>query len=290
MGTFARSKALTKSSWRVLKAEKKIIRYEAIAAGIMLVVGLLFGVLGSVSGSFAITDSGSSSQMSGSAWYWPLLAMYLLVGSLVTTFIGAAICNVVIARFEGKPLTYKQGLSKAWEKRRPLASFAAVNATVGFLFQMLQEKLPFGGKIAALIGDVAWSVASVFAVPAIALSKEDLTPLAAVKQSTAVLKSTWKENIVANTGVGIVGGLVVLLIILFSVGINILLAMSAPVFLTVGIPLAIALMVISLLVLSAMSDILKAALWYFATTGRAPEEFDRELLHAAFRPKKKMFR
>ena len=287
-GSLKRSVAIVKSSWRVVKAEKKILGYEAIAGALALVLlGLFF-----VGQLLANNLKFSSNQMSlgQNPWYWPALAVYLVLVSGIGALIGGAISSVVVGRFNGKPLSFKQGFAAAWQKKNSLLAFGIVNATVGFLYQLLQEKLPLGGKIAAMLGDFVWSVATFFAIPAIVMSDEELNPMQAIKKSSSILKNTWKESVISNAGIGIIGVLIVMMVSGASVGLNIFVGLTAPILLWATIPAAIVAMFISGLVLAAMTDVFKSALYYFATTGTAPESFDRDLLHASFRPKKKMFR
>lgn len=156
------------------------------------------------------------------------------------------------------------------------------------IVQMVSDRMPFAGRVVAWIGVAAWSIATIFAIPVIVLSEEPIGPIKAVRQSSVTLKKVWGEGLIVNFGVGLIAGLSVFgyiaLIILISIGLG-----NAHLPREVTGPLFLAAVVVGLLmtmVFSTLTAIMRTALYYYATTGKAPEMFNKELLHASLTVKK----
>jgi hypothetical protein len=138
--------------------------------------------------------------------------------------------------------------------------------------------------VAALLG-VAFTVASFLTAPI--LVSRNIGPLDAVKESAALLKKTWGENIIGNGGVGLVFGLAY--VALIAIGLTfIFLAVSTGS--AALIVLTIALLVLGAIALgliqSALQGVYSAALYRYAMQGEGGGEFSASLLNGAFRAKK----
>jgi hypothetical protein len=131
-----------------------------------------------------------------------------------------------------------------------------------------------------------------FAIPVIVTSDRHVGPIDATKQSASIIKRTWGENVLINIGMGLVSGLTVVAYILTSIITGALIFTNFPpqgsaVFYTVvpfvgiGIIGLFALM----LLFTMLSAVAKTVIFYYATTGEAPETFDRKLIEASFTPK-----
>jgi hypothetical protein len=116
----------------------------------------------------------------------------------------------------------------------------------------------------------------------------DVGPLEAVKESAALLKKTWGENIIGNAGMGfmfflfylgaaVIGGALIAGIAQTGNGALIVLVAAIVVLAVIGLAL----------VQSALQGVYSAALYRYATEGNAGESFPTELLGEAFRAKKR---
>jgi hypothetical protein len=224
-----------------------------------------------------------------------LLAIYILI-SFIAAFFGGAIVYATLERLNGGDPTVKGSIKAATKRWKPLFFFGAMIGTVGLIFDYLQNqanKLPFGGAIVAKIllslGGFAWAVANFFSIPHIMTADKEITPIEATKRSVRTIKKVWGESAVANIGVGLVMFIVTIVYILIvatiaGFGFN----LASPTLLWVSIvggAGVLGLMVISL-VAETLSSILKATIFYYAQTGKAPETFDKELLRTSLTPKK----
>lgn len=291
-GRIRRGWQLTKSAWHVLRLDKELAALPLLSFLVSTIALVPFGLLFIITGA-QVQDSQAGLSLSN--WgQWAAIAGLYFVVTLIANLFGAAIVYGAVQRFRGSDPTIRSSLAGARHKFRPLAWFSLMMATVGLLFQILEDRLPFAGRIAVYLFDAAWSIANVFAVPIIVLSEENVMPLQATKRSVQMVKKVWGEGVVVSFGIGLIGALTYLLYAVVFVGL--LLGLGSlqhghaagwavlPMFLLVLFGI-LGIIVIGL-VFSALGSIAKAALYYYATTGEAPASFDARLLRATMTPKK----
>lgn len=288
---FQRSLQLTKSAWRVLKLDKELLMLPVIGSllSILLVAG--FGAA-----TFAVAFGFKKSEIIGSEvsfsseiptplWLGVTFVFIFLV-SLVANFISGAIVHGALERFNGNNPTIRGSITAARRHFKPLVLFSLLATTVGLILQLIQERLPFAGKIINWLGGMAWSVATLFALPFIMQSDTSVGPIDATKQSTQLVKKVWGESLLVSAGLGIVGFLgVVSYMLVASLAVGLSSMGGTVVFGVAGLVAVIGLLVI-VLVLSVLSSIARTAVFYWATTGKSPESFNQELLRSALTVKK----
>ncbi|OGS42122.1 MAG: hypothetical protein A3K67_07180 [Euryarchaeota archaeon RBG_16_62_10] len=115
---------------------------------------------------------------------------------------------------------------------------------------------------------VAWTIVTYFVVPV--LIYEKVGPWKAVKRSASILRKTWGEALVGNLGLGVIFFLFALVGILIIV----LGALSGSLtVILVAVAIAVVFWIVLAIVYSAAQSVLVAALYRYATTGQASEEF-----------------
>jgi len=300
VGRIQRGWEITKSSWQVLKLDKELAGIPVISTIVSMVAFIPFLILFVWLSDFgtAVDIASGATETQTSIDQWQLFAIFagvMVVMTIIANFFAGALIHGAVERFRGGDPTIRSSLAGAKRKFRPLLGFSLMMATVGIILQLLEERLPIAGRIAAYLFDAAWNIANIFAIPVIVLSEENVSPLQATRQSVGVIKKVWGEGIVANLGIGLVG-LSVIMLYLVSLGAITAIAVAAIAGITGSVPgavwlaLPIGAAVIGLIligvILSAISAIAKAALYIYATTGEAPGTFKRELLEASITRKK----
>ncbi len=287
MSRFRRGMELTKSSWRVLKLDKELMALPSLSliCSVAAIVALVAGALGVVS----TIHSGQQHYSSTSPAPFIVLGIcFYIVLSFIGNFFSGAVIYGATQRFRGGDPTIRSSLAGAGRKIRPLLFFSLVMTSIGLVLQMLEERVPFAGKIALWLAGAAWNIANVFAIPVIVLSDKDVQPFEATKESVGIIRKVWGESVTVDLGITFVGALS----IFGYVGIWILLgAASANLHVARGLATGfIAIAVIGLtallVIFATLTSIAKAALYHFATTGEAPELFSKQLLQASMTPKK----
>ena len=287
---------LTKSSWQVVRLDKELAVLPVLSILVSLVVTLgLFaaGFALLASSSYLNITTGNTGVAGGSytapAWLnlTALFVIYFIFTFISNFFGGALICGAT-ERFKGGNPTVKSSLAGARRRIYPLAGFSLLMTTVGVLLQLIEERVPFAGKIAVWLLGAAWSIANVFALPIIVLSDHAVKPLEATKLSVTTIKKIWGESLVVNTGIAIIGLLgTIIYALVMGLVLGLLIAVHVPTSLAIAsIALSFAGLIALLILFSTFSAVAKAALYHYAVTGSAPDNFNTELLHSTINLKK----
>ena len=278
MGKFGRTWEMMKSSARILRQDKELLVFPVLSAifTLLLVASFVAPLFGESEFARQLrSEDGASEEM----LYLGLFLFYVF-SYFIVIFFNSAIIACAMKRMDGGDPTVGYGLSAAFERIGPILGWAIFAGTIGFLLRIIEERSQMAGKIVAAILGVAWSVTAYLAVPALVAKK--LGPIDAFKESARLLKHTWGEQIIGNVGFG----LVFFVLMLPAVGFIALgVAMGEGIGLATGIGLAIAYGALLAVIQSALQAIYQAAVYRYADTGEAPQEFDTDALAASIQPR-----
>jgi uncharacterized protein DUF6159 len=192
-----RALRLMGASFRVLREDPGLAVFPLVSLVLSAIVGIV------CFGNWAPHSHAAGS--SRSALLVPsLIAAYPL--SFISVYCSVALAAVLGNRLDGKPMTIGQGFSAANERIGLIAAWALLVCTVGALLRLLEERLPLAGRIAAGMFGLAWSLATLFAVPVLAY--EGLGPLKTVERSTQIFKRRWGAQIGGTAGIGLIGAII----------------------------------------------------------------------------------
>lgn len=272
-GRIARSWRLTRAAWHVVRSDRSLLALAAISA-VTGAIGLaLLFVLG---GAF---DRG---HLKGDE-----LALFALIFAYPLTFISVffntAIAAAASAALEGRHLTVGEALAVPARKLGTIALWALIAAVVGFVLEQAANRLPLGGSIAARIVGVGWSLASLFAIPIIAI--EDCSAPEALKRSAGVVKKRWGESIGGNVIIGAWMVIAILaLVVVFAVAIVATNDVPAVRDIVIGAG------VLALVAVAALQLVVRqtfaVALYRYATEGAAQGPFAEQDLQSPFARKR----
>ena len=279
MGRFARSWELVKLCWGVLQQDKELVVFPIVSTIGVLIVTASFVVPGFFTGFWqGVSDNGAGVGL------YVLIILFYLVEYLVIVFFNAALVSAAVIRLTGGDPTLGDGLRGAWSHIGAILGYAAIAATVGLVLQMLRERAGFAGAIIAALGGMAWTIITFLVVPVLVV--EGVGPITAIKRSAALLKKTWGEQIIGSAGIGLVFGLLGLAVAVIGIGLGVLVMSAGIVALGIAV---IAVAVIAIVVISLLGATLRgiysAALYEYAVGG-ATGAFDKQVLAAAFEPKR----
>lgn len=252
---------MTKASFRVLEKDREILLLPVLSFVTLVVAVGLWAIAGWLTlGPAGLTGSDLA--------YVFLFGGYVTVAFVITFFL-AAMIEMASLRLGGSDPTVRDGLSKAWAKKGKLLGWAIVTATVGVLLRVLRRRAGAMGNILGAFMELGWAVATFLAVPV--LVHRDVGPIQAVKDSGSLVKTAWGEAATGVVGTGVVFfllGVVGLAPIVVGV-------LAGSVWLIgVGGLIAVAWWVLLAAANSAVSGILKAALFRYADTGHMPDGFE----------------
>ena len=158
-GRLRRSVRLTRTAWRLLRADRTML-VLAVAAAVLTVAGmvLVFGV-----GGYLHDPHPSRGR----------LAVVLLISAWPLTFAGTFL-NVALAAaaataLDGGHLDLRAALRVAWTRLGQIAAWSLLAAGVGVLLSEIAQRIPGGGRLAPWVLGGAWPLVTIFAVPVLAI-------------------------------------------------------------------------------------------------------------------------
>jgi Family of unknown function (DUF6159) len=279
VGRIGRGWQLTKESWVVVRRDRSLMVFPVVAGIAGLVVVAIFG------GAGAALYLGADSE--------PAAIVVLVIGAYVLVAL-SIFCNVALTAcatrsLEGVDTQPGEGFAAARARLGPIFAWAGLQLVVGALINLLQAFLREGAgqliaAVAGSLANLAWSVATFFVIPVIAL--EGLGPREALKRSLSVIRERWGEGV---TGSFAIGGLIFVIAFLpgaVLVGIGVSLTASSDALAALLIATGVLVFVTGAVIQTALIAIFKVALYRFATEDRVLADFDRQTLNASFRPRR----
>ena len=276
----SRSWELIKASGAVLRQDKELLLFPFFSAVATLIVSASFIVPLILTGAFERSVAPGDETA-----YMVFLFLFYLVQYFIIFFFNSALVGAAMIRLDGGDPTVSDGLRIARSRFVQILGYAAIAATVGLILRIIEERAGFIGRwIAGLLG-LAFTVATFLTVP-ILVSRE-VGPVEAVKESAALLKKTWGENIIGNGGMGFVFFLFYLVV----VGIGFVFVFGAaqtgnPALIVITLAMVVLAVVVVALVQSALQGVYSAALYRYASQGDAGASFPPALLGDAFKAKR----
>lgn len=191
-----RANRLGRASFEVLRSDRRLLIFPACSALVNVLVGGL---------SFALADGlvGSRGHSRTLILVGGLIASY--PATFVGLFAGVALATMLHRKLDGEPVSVREGWRTARERTRVILAWTVLVCTVGAVLRVAEEYLPLGGKIAALLLDLSWSLATLFAVPVIAY--EGLGPRETLRRSAQLFRERWGEQTAGIIAIGTAYGL-----------------------------------------------------------------------------------
>ncbi|WP_419944801.1 DUF6159 family protein [Candidatus Poriferisodalis sp.] len=274
MGRFANTWRLTKTSWSLLKQDRELLWLPVLSMLSILAIVVAATVVGFATGSFDV-DQGTEG-LGGSAAVLGLVFAFVATATVV--FFEGALVAGAHERMTGGDPTVRSAMSKAASRLPSLLGWAFITMTVGLVLRFLRERLGWLGQMLTFLAEAAWGVATYLVVPAIIIDKH--RSFAGVKQSMSLVRRTWGENLISQAGFGLLGFMLALPIILVAALIAVLVPGVGAI---VGIVLGVAGMLAVSVVIGALGQYFKTALYEYATDGVAHGGYDIDQMRSSFR-------
>ena len=278
----SRSWALVKASASVLNQDKELLVFPFVSMGALSLVVLAFALpmfgLGVLDGMTGGQDGRVQAGVYVVAFLF-YFSQYCVIFYFNTALVGAA-----MIRLDGGNPTLGDGLRIATSRLGTIVGYALISATVGLVLRAIQERVGFVGKIIVGLLGVGWAIATYLVVPVLAAQK--VGPIDAIKESAALLRKTWGENLIGQAGLGLAFGLIFMGVIAlcFALFLGAFATGSVGVIVTAGV-VAILAIGMTALIQAALAGIYAAALYRYATKGEQTQGFAPETLKLAFAPK-----
>lgn len=277
-GSIGNSIALMKASMNVLKLDKELLAFPIMSGFASMLVMASFITPIVLTGAGDVFGGDESGYLAMSVMF-----LFYVVNYTVIFFFNAALVGAALIRLGGGDPTVGDGLAIASKRMGAILGYAVISATVGMALRMISERSGILGKIGAAFAGMAWTLSTYLAVPV--LVTKDIGPIDAIKESAAIFKRTWGEQVTGNFGLT----WAMLLIGLGWTGISGAAAyLAAMVFGPVGVSVVIGIAMLGYVFIgllgSALGGIYTAVLYRYAMTGETGY-FDPQIMGSAFRPK-----
>jgi Family of unknown function (DUF6159) len=325
MNKIKRSICLLKTAFVILFREKKLLLFPLIASGLAIVVALFFitpialypsghsylsaahwAVIGDrISQAFSPSPHsmshehhplaiGLSSGFAGGShiifqhwWMTLLFAVTYFTSMFLATFCNVAFYHEIMQALNGHAVSVRRGFQFAGMRWRAVLMWSLFAGLVGYLIQMIEQRVGLLGKIITGFIGFAWSVACIFIIPTLVRDTETTNPVELLRHSSGTLKRTWGELVVGFVGFNVAAALIMIpVFICMFVGTlagyhhHILLLtplLMVPVMFLIALPLS--------WLKNVVNAVYRCALFIYATEGVIPEPFDKDLLDSAWKVK-----
>jgi uncharacterized protein DUF6159 len=263
--------SLTKASWKVLKADRSLAVFPAVAIwvawfGAMVVMMVGVGVAGAVNVPVVVIP-------------FLLAGVYFAIFSIV--YSNVALAGAAQLSIDGRDTTVREGLAAARKRRGVIAQWALLQFGLGLLISVIGSLLGGGNgqpspaaSLLTTIAGFAWSVASFFVIPVLAL--EGLGPRPALHRSVGLVREHWGESIAGRTGITGITGIIFLIALVPVMACS--LAGGAA-----GSALLCLVILTALVLGTALSVIFKVEMYRYATSGKLTGAFDQQAVESVFR-------
>lgn len=269
---------LAKESYGVLKQDKELMVFPVVSAVMTVLLLASFFVPAATMIDWATLDTEAPTTR---ALGFLLTFMFYFIGYFVMLFCNTALLHCAKVRFSGGDPTVKDGFQAGMSNLGRIVCWAAIGGTIGVILAQLEERLGVLGSIIRSVVGGAWTVVTYFAVPVMIF--EQLSPMEAVKRSKDIIFETWGEAAVAALGMRSAQGVFTFVGFLVIIG-GIVggIATQQMVLAGVGVGVGLLIWIGSAIVFSCLTQIYRAALYIYATTGEPPKAFANAQLDSAF--------
>ncbi len=293
---FRRSLELFKVSLRVMRDHPKLLLFPLLINLFIVAIALFF--LCPVGLAVVAAHWGAAWVGPGRPPGWPLppagvplaVGPLLLAGLYLLSMFLATFCNVafnseILRALDGQPVSIRHGVAVACRRFKAILLWSLLAGGVGLLIRAIEQRLSFMGRLVAGFVGLAWSVASIFALPILVRDPTVSNPLTVLRTSARTIKRTWGEALVGYVGMKGADTLFLLLSVGYWIaGVAGAFWLSPWVLLPAGLIWLLAVLVYSYLAGIASKAYL-CALYLFAAEGVVPSYYDASMMDAAWQVK-----
>jgi hypothetical protein len=129
-----------------------------------------------------------------------LLAGMYLLNLFLATLSSVAFNSEILEALGGRQVSIRHGLEAALQRWKPVLFWSLLAGTVGLVIRALEERFAFLGRLVAGLIGLAWSMASIFAIPILVREPSLSNPFEVLTKSAKTIKATWGEMLAGYLG------------------------------------------------------------------------------------------
>lgn len=283
MNSFSKSFELIKQSFSLLNKDKMLLLFPIFSFAVSVLT--LFAVFLPIYNSF----DNNITKIAESNLRYPLLFLAYFIIYFITVFFNTSLITCIYTRLNGGNPSISAGLKNSFRHIFTIFLWTIISSTIGIILRIISDKSTSVGKIVAGIIGVAWNVTTYFVVPILVFQNKDV--FSSIKESGALFKKVWGEEVSGNVSVGV---FFILLIILVSIPmfVGFFFGLFSSVFsgsaenliwMFIGFAITILAWIILLIVAACINSIFSTALYIYATTGKIPSNYNPDFIKNAFK-------
>jgi hypothetical protein len=216
-----------------------------------------------------------------------LLGGFYLINMFLATMSSVAFNHEILEALKGQPVSIVRGIEAACRRWKAVLFWSLLAGVVGLIIRALEQRVALVGRLVAGLIGLAWSVASIFAIPILARESTLSNPFEILSKSAETIKRTWGEALTGFAGMQGTNLLVVWGSILFWVATGLGASWLAnPWVLLVGaVPWLLAIIAYGYLA-NIASRVYLCALYLYAAEGVLAGQFDAAMMNQGWKTKK----
>jgi hypothetical protein len=118
----------------------------------------------------------------------------------LATLCSVAFSSEILEALNGRAVSIRHGFGVAFSRWKSVLWWSLLAGVVGLIIRKLEDQLSFVGKLVVGWIGVAWSVASIFAIPILVREPSLANPFAVLGRSAETIKRTWGEMLSGYIG------------------------------------------------------------------------------------------
>jgi hypothetical protein len=216
-----------------------------------------------------------------------MLAGVYLLNLFLATVSNVAFNNEIIEALSGRSVSIRHGLEAACARWKSILLWSLLAGTIGLIIRALEQRFAILGRLVAGLVGLAWSLASIFAIPILVRDPAVSNPFEILSKSARTIKNTWGEMLVGylgmqGTNLMFLWGSILLWLATGAIAIFL---SNARILLVIGVPWLVSLIAYGYLS-GIASRVYLCALYLYAAEGTVPGPYDASMMSIAFKPKK----
>lgn len=285
MGRIRRGWQLTKKSWAVIRADRSLLLFPVLSAAFGIVAFLIIWTP-AVAWGLSLSES-EQQNLQGNPIVYAVVVLSAYVSVALASYFNVALASCATRALNGENTTVGEGLRAANGRLGPILGWAALATTVGLILRALEQRFQFIGSIASVVLGAAWTIASFFAIPVLAIEGDG--PFTTLKRSAQIVRAKWGEGFTGYVAINAIAALVAVGVIAVAGGAAALAISAGIAAVAIGaIALGVLAVIAVAMVSSALGQVFRVAVYRYAVDGEPTGGFAPAELESAFQPKRGM--
>jgi hypothetical protein len=185
-GRIRRSLRLTGAAWKLIRTDRTMLLLVGCSTALTFGGAALIFIAG---GYFDHPDQSTSR----------LVVIYAIASFPLTwagTYFNVALAAAASEAMDGRRLSLGEALAVSRKRLWQITTWTLFATFVGLLIREVIGRIPWGGRIASVLVGAAWSLATLFAIPILAL--EGCSALSCAERSVKLFKERWGEGVTGS--------------------------------------------------------------------------------------------